>query len=96
MLIYGMRHVKVTISGKVQGVFFRASAKEEAERLGLVGFVRNRVDGSVYAEVEGEEAAVEQFIMWCRQGPRLAKVENVHAQEGEPVHFTTFEIRPRV
>lgn len=91
-----MKHVAITIRGRVQGVFFRASAKEEAERLGLVGFVRNEADGSVYAEVEGEEAAVKQFIDWCRQGPQLAEVVKVQTEEGRPQHFTTFEIRPRV
>lgn len=91
-----MKHVKMRISGKVQGVFFRASAKEEAERLGLAGFVRNEEDGSVYVEVEGSEAAVERFMAWCRQGPQLAEIESVQTEEGQPKHFTTFEIRPRV
>lgn len=91
-----MKHVKMRISGKVQGVFFRASAKAEAERLGLTGFIRNEGDGSVYVEIEGSEAAVERFMVWCKRGPQLAEVESVQTEEGQPKHFTTFEISPRV
>lgn len=91
-----MKHVKMRISGRVQGVFFRTSAKEEAEKLGLVGFVRNEADGSVYVEAEGAGEAIDQFMAWCKQGPQLAEVESVQTEEGQPKHFTTFEISPRV
>ncbi|MBL4736088.1 MAG: acylphosphatase, partial [Flavobacteriales bacterium] len=60
-----MIHYKIRIEGKVQGVWFRASTRDEAGRLGLRGFVRNEPDGSVYAEVEGEENEINEFVKWC-------------------------------
>jgi acylphosphatase len=88
-----MKHLKIRISGKVQGVFFRASAKEKADEAGVTGFVRNEPDGKVYVEVEGEEAALKAFTEWCRQGPRRAQVENVSVVDGEVMTFSGFEIR---
>lgn len=67
----------LVITGKVQGVFYRASAMGEAQRLGLVGFVKNLSDGAVEAVVEGERAPVEEFIAWCRQGPPAARIDDV-------------------
>jgi acylphosphatase len=65
------------ISGRVQGVFYRASAQQEAMRLGLVGEIRNLPDGSVEVVVEGPRERIEEFIAWCRQGPPAADVETV-------------------
>jgi acylphosphatase len=65
------------ISGRVQGVFYRASAQEEATRLGLAGEIRNLPDGRVEAVVEGARESIEEFIAWCRRGPPSAEVENV-------------------
>ena len=76
------KHWDIRVSGRVQGVFYRASARAEGERLGLSGFVRNEPDGSVYAEAEGEEAALERFLAWCRRGPPAARVEGVEKREG--------------
>lgn len=73
--------VRVRIEGRVQGVFFRASAQDEARELGVNGWVRNLREGSVECLVEGEEEAVEAFIAWCRHGPPGAQVENVTTQE---------------
>ncbi|RMG85020.1 MAG: acylphosphatase [Bacteroidetes bacterium] len=88
-----MKRYQIWIRGKVQGVWFRASAKREAEALGLVGFVKNLPDGRVYAEAEGDEAALNAFVDWCMQGPPLAKVWSVEVSE-VPVHgFSEFEIR---
>ena len=70
-------HYSIRVTGKVQGVFYRASARAEAERLGLKGFVRNESDGSVYAEAEGEAEALELFLAWCRRGPPHARVDAV-------------------
>lgn len=67
----------VIISGRVQGVFFRASCREEAESLGLAGWVRNRSDGRVEAVFEGTKAGVDEMIEWCRKGPSLARVTRV-------------------
>lgn len=60
--------------GQVQGVFFRDSSREHAERLGLTGWVRNRDDGRVEIEVQGEPGNVEKFVAWTRQGPPAADV----------------------
>jgi acylphosphatase len=70
-----VKRVELTIKGRVQGVFYRASARDEAERLGLKGLVRNLPDGSVEAIAEGEHEQLEEFIAWCRRGPPLAEVE---------------------
>jgi acylphosphatase len=88
-----VKHFKLNVSGKVQGVFFRASTKEMAERLGINGFVRNESDGSVYMEVEGEEERLNQFIAWCRIGPPKAKVEKAELIEGETQGFTSFQVK---
>jgi acylphosphatase len=68
------------ITGRVQGVAYRMSAQDEGIRLGLVGNVRNRRDGSVEALVEGARGAVEEFIRWCRKGPPAARVAGVEVE----------------
>ena len=77
----------------MQGVFYRASAADQAQKLGLLGFVRNEHDGSVYAEVEGEEAQVRQFVEWARVGPARAVVEGCDVTEGGYKGFRSFEIQ---
>ena len=67
----------VSISGRVQGVFYRASTRDMAEQLGLNGWVKNTSDGCVEAVFEGTETAVKEMITWCRKGPRYAEVSNV-------------------
>jgi acylphosphatase len=65
------------IVGRVQGVFFRASTREEAVRLGVSGWVRNLPDGSVQLYAEGEESPVRQLLAWCAEGPPAARVDDV-------------------
>lgn len=86
--------VHVMISGRVQGVFFRASTAEKADELGLTGWARNTPDGDVEAVFEGEEGAVGEMLAWCRKGPPLAQVTKVAATT-EPFtgEFTRFSIR---
>jgi acylphosphatase len=85
------RRASLRIRGRVQGVSFRESARREATRLALTGWVRNRMDGSVEAVAEGETAALEDFIRWCHQGPPEAHVTGVERTDGEPSgHFRTF------
>lgn len=72
-----MKTVHLEIAGKVQGVFFRAKAKEIAEIHKISGWIRNTDDGNVEAHISGEDSAVEEFILWCKQGPEKARVENV-------------------
>lgn len=90
MTMRGQRTIRVV--GVVQGVYFRASAREEAWRLGLAGVARNEADGSVQIEVEGDEAALETFVGWCRVGPPTARVERVEVRSGEPVGHQGFTI----
>ncbi|HNV86092.1 MAG TPA: acylphosphatase [Candidatus Omnitrophota bacterium] len=71
---------KVLISGKVQGVFFRAFAKDEARRLRLGGWVSNLSQGNVELLLEGEKGALDQMIEWCRKGPSRARVERVSVE----------------
>ncbi len=75
-----MKRIRITISGKVQGVFFRKSAQGRATALGLAGWVKNTEGGRVLAEVEGEPYGVEQFVQWCRQGPAEARVSRVDTE----------------
>ena len=74
------RRLHLVISGRVQGVFFRQSAADEATRLGLLGWVRNLDSGEVEAVAEGPEAALEEFVRWCHRGPTHAKVEAVEVK----------------
>lgn len=83
----------IKVSGKVQGVFFRASTKDQADTLGIHGFVRNEPDGSVYIEAEADAPAMDRFIAWCKQGPRMARVDRCEVSEKELAGFKAFEIR---
>lgn len=82
----------MVIKGKVQGVWYRASAQEQALKLELRGFVKNLADGSVYAEVEGEKISVDSFVVWAKKGPKNALVEKVIVKQQEPKFFETFKI----
>ncbi len=85
------RHV--IISGRVQGVCFRAFARDEARKLGVKGWVRNLPDGNVESVVEGDPSAVDQMIKWFHQGPPYGTVTKVSVWD-EPIkeHYTDFEI----
>ncbi len=84
------KHLDIKIFGKVQGVFFRVSAKEEAEKLGIVGFTRNEADGSVYIEAEGDIKSLNKFLEWCKSGPDAAKVKKLIVTEGLIKNFSDF------
>jgi acylphosphatase len=81
------------ISGRVQGVGFRYSMAEEAERLAVTGWVRNRRDGTVEAVVDGAADALDEILSWARRGPRSASVTEVEVAE-IPESFERFEMRP--
>jgi acylphosphatase len=83
---------RVTAHGRVQGVFFRDSTREEAERRGVAGSVRNTGDGTVEAVFEGDEAAVDALVEFCRSGPGSADVERVDVEEEEPEGLEGFEV----
>ena len=89
----GWKHYKLRITGKVQGVWYRASSRDKAIELGLTGFVRNEPDGSVYAEVEGPAAAVDRFVDWAQNGPPHAEVERVDIRQDTPAGYEAFEVR---
>jgi len=84
---------ELLISGRVQGVFYRASAQDEARGLGLTGEIRNVPGGEVEAIVEGPQEKIEEFIAWCRRGPPAAEVENVRVRWTKPRgEFRTFMV----
>jgi len=87
-----MKRTIIRVSGKVQGVYFRASAKEEANRLGISGIVKNEIDGSVYIEAEGPDPALERFIQWCKVGPRNAQVSSCVVESVEVQGYGDFQI----
>ena len=84
---------RLSIRGRVQGVFFRESMRQEATRLGLTGWVSNHRDGSVEAVVQGSPAAVEAITAWARRGPADADVSGVEVGEASG-DFFGFEKRP--
>lgn len=87
-----IKHINIVVSGKVQGVFFRASTKAVADQMGIKGFVKNEKDGSVYVEAEAEQFILDAFIDWCKEGPEKSKVENVAVTDGEFKNFRNFEV----
>jgi acylphosphatase len=74
----------LAVRGRVQGVWYRGAMEREARRLGVAGWVRNRPDGTVEAEVEGEPAAVDALVAWARRGPPAAEVDGVDVRWLEP------------
>jgi acylphosphatase len=76
-----MRRLHVEVSGRVQGVFYRATCAERARELGLGGWVRNGSGGVVEAEFEGDEQGVETIVAWCRIGPATARVDSVQVSD---------------
>jgi acylphosphatase len=88
-----MRSVRILVTGRVQGVFFRKSTLDQALRLGLKGYVMNLPDGRVLVEAVGEPAAIEALISWCRQGPPGARVQNIQVDETEAPDVPTFVIK---
>jgi acylphosphatase len=87
-----VKRVRVVVSGRVQGVFFRATCARMARDAGLGGYVLNRSDGSVEAAFEGPGDAVDRMVEWCRTGPDLARVEEVEAVVEEPLGDVTFRV----
>ena len=84
---------RIHISGRVQGVGYRYSARTMARYLGLKGFVKNLPDGRVYIEAEGDRASLHSFIEWCRKGTGHGFVENVEKEEDIPAGYEKFDIR---
>jgi len=90
-----MKSYNISVIGKVQKVWFRKYTQERATKLGLIGFVMNKVDGSVYIETTGKEEALKDFINWLETiGSPLSKVDQVSIEIPKKAHqFTGFKIR---
>lgn len=84
---------RVVVHGWVQGVFFRDSTRQRARQHGVAGWVRNNRDGTVEAVFEGDAAAVERLVSFCREGPRGAQVERVEEADEEPEGLAGFDVR---
>lgn len=76
----GLKRIHVIVRGRVQGVYYRASAQREARQYGLTGWVKNKPDGSVEMVVEGEEDQVKDFLAWAQQGPSTSRVDKVETK----------------
>lgn len=87
------RGLSILVAGKVQGVFYRASARDKATELGLTGFAQNKEDGCVHIVVEGEDERLIEFEKWCWQGPPRARVTHVKSEPREIINFAAFEIK---
>lgn len=87
-----MKCVQIQVSGKVQGVWFRASTQRKAKELNIKGIVKNLANGDVYIEAEGEEITLDDFIKWCHQGSDHSRVYNVIVSELKTKSFDDFKI----
>ena len=87
-----IKHITFVIRGKLQGVFYRASARDVANSLGLKGSVLNLPDGSVQIEVEGEQEIINKFYTWCLEGPPRAVVSKIETKEGTLQGYKEFSI----
>ena len=92
-MVEPIERMHLLISGRVQGVFFRATAEHVARELGITGWARNLPDGRVEAIAEGDPEALDRFADWCREGPPAARVEGVEIRRSEATgEFQAFEV----
>jgi acylphosphatase len=92
-LVHMNKSIKFIVSGRVQGVFFRASTKRQADSLGLGGWTRNCENGEVEGIASGTEQQLDSFIAWLRQGPTMAKVEKLNIEDCDYQSFNSFDVR---
>ena len=85
--------MQIQVFGRVQGVGFRYYTQQKAIELGLTGFVKNKSDGSVFIEAEGEETKLNELLMWCHSGPSWAKIQEVKFQEMPTIGYQDFRIK---
>ena len=83
----------LTVSGRVQNVGFRYNTLKTAKKNDVSGIVKNLHDGLVYIEAEGEEENLDQFILWCHQGPNWARVDHVNIQNSQVQDYKDFSIK---
>jgi acylphosphatase len=87
-----IKHLDIIVTGKVQGVFYRASTKAVADQLGVRGFVKNGDNGEVLISAEADNSTLEMFLEWCHEGPQEADVISVETHEGELKNYRNFEV----
>ncbi|MFT5511934.1 MAG: acylphosphatase [Bacteroidia bacterium] len=88
------KRVQITITGRVQGVFFRHYTEKKAIELGLVGYVMNQRNGTVFVDVQGDTESLKTMTDWCHEGSPISHVEEVTTETAElDVHFNRFEIK---
>ncbi len=87
-----MKAILITVTGRVQGVFFRASTKAVADQLGMKGFVKNQKDGTVLIHAEGNQLFMADFIDWCKFGPDDANVTDTNVEDVEVKNYRNFEV----
>ena len=85
--------LKIVITGKVQGVFYRDTAHKKAQELGIFGYVINKSDGSVECTVEGDENKLDKFIEWSKMGSSYAKVDSVDVREVDLANYSEFIVK---
>jgi len=89
-----IKRARITVKGRVQGIFFRSSTKRIAAKLGLKGYVKNLPDGNVEVVAEGNEEKIKKLIEFCKTGPSLSKVEDADIKFEKPTkEFGGFEVR---
>ncbi|MEK7562982.1 MAG: acylphosphatase [Patescibacteria group bacterium] len=88
-----MNAIRISVSGLVQGVFFRKATKQQADELGITGWVRNTEDGNVEIHAEGSPDVLEQFQAWCRKGPSAAEVDHIEVQDVPVEGFRSFVVQ---
>jgi len=89
-----METIHIIVSGRVQGVYFRAFTKKQANKLNLVGFVKNKDNGDVEIIARADSDNLQKFISWCHKGPLMAKVKQVIVNKHQSIeNFTQFEVR---
>ena len=87
------KSIRFLLSGRVQGVFFRASTKAQADKLQLSGWVRNCENGQVEGVASGTDQQLDAFISWLQQGPRMAKVDKLEIEDCDYQTFSSFDVR---
>lgn len=88
-----VKSFEIIIYGKVQGVGFRYYAHRKAQELDIKGSIQNKSDGSVYIDAEGEEENIEQFITWCKDGPKWARVSKIETDETIYIGYKEFTVK---
>lgn len=91
-----MKHLDIHVSGKVQGVFYRVTAKAVADQLGVKGIILNEADGAVFIEAEGDDFSLDMFLEFCHKGSDKAEVEKIEVSESPMKNYRNFEVIRRV